>query len=117
MINENFYPNLIRVFYANLTVENNVLLSRVNDIDIKMSCTDLAEFLEIDNEGREIFSKTLDNFKDFPIDHTSLFASTLIHSDPNPSLIMNENVDLLTSIYQAIAKIIMYNIVPSPCQF
>ena len=98
MISENFYPNPIRVFYVNLTIENNILFSWVNSIDIKMSCADLAKILEIDNEGLDIFSETLKTFDKFRGDHFRIIASTLIHDDPNPSLIVNDNVELFTPL-------------------
>ena len=55
-----------------------------------MSCVELVECLEIDNEGFDIFYETLATYDKFSNDHTSLFASTLIHGDPNPSFILNE---------------------------
>ena len=36
-IHENYYPELIKFFYTNLTVKDDVLFNRVNGIDIKIS--------------------------------------------------------------------------------
>ena len=55
-------------------------------------------------------------FVHFPIDHTKKYASS-IHFDSSLSLTENKNVTLFTPIYQVIAKIIIYNIVPSPDEF
>lgn len=83
---ENHYPALIKVIYVNLTAKDDVLFSRVNGIDIKMSYDDLPDFLDFDNKSLDIFSESLSTFDDIPEDHSREYASSLIHNDPNPSL-------------------------------
>jgi len=117
IIHENYYPELIKVLYANLTAKDDVLFSRVNNIDIKMSCDDLADFLNIDNKSLDIFSESLSTFDDIPEDHSGEYASSQIHNDPNPSLFVNENMSLLAHISQVIAKIIVYDSAPSLNEF
>ena len=103
-IHEIFYPELIKVFYASLTVVDYVLFNWVNGIDVKMSCTHLANFLHSKFERLDIFSKTLANFENFPIDYSNTFALTLIYNN-HTSLIVNENAALFTLICQILAKL------------
>ena len=53
----------------------------MNDIDIHMSCDNLAKFFDIPNQGLDLFCETLPTFEHFPHDHTreyDLNLSTII---------------------------------------
>ena len=84
----------------------NVLFSRVNGIDVHMSCDDLAKFLDIFVN----LSLHLCTFPKITPESVLQISSTMILIP----LSENENVTLFAPLSQVIAKIIVYNIVPSP---
>lgn len=116
-IHTDYYPNLVKVFYANLSVSDYALSSRVNGIDVRMSYDEFADFLGIPYEGYDVLNDSLSMFDHYPEGHSKEFASKLIHKDSNPALVQNKNVHLFTPQCQVIAKIIMHSIVPKAGEF
>ena len=114
-IDEIYYPNLIRIFYANLSVSGLVIKSRVCGKNVRISWEVLAHVLEILFGGLDLIKITLENFS-YSDGQSIESTSTLIHGDDNPGLKTNENIVHFTPLCQILAKIIMYNIVPKPSE-
>ena len=110
-INEKIYPNLVRSFYANLTLnEDRVIRSRVDGIDVTLSADDIAHILAFSSEGVDNFSDYLNSFDFYPEGETREIASRLLHNYNNPCLTLNDKVLLVMIPSQISAKIIMLNI-------
>jgi len=82
-----------------------------------MTCDEFTNFLEIPNQGFDMFSESLLLFEKYLGCHSGEYASILFQNDPNPSLVQNENVFLFTPQCQVIAKIIAHNIIPKSKEF
>ena len=55
-INEKSYPNLVRTFYANLSLDqHNIIHSRVGSVDISLSVDDIALIIALPSEGLYLF--------------------------------------------------------------
>lgn len=76
----------------------------MNGIDIRMSCDDLASFLDIKNQEFDIYNEFLSSFNLFSESHSHEYASRLIHKDPNHFFILNEDVTIFTPRSQVVAK-------------
>jgi len=75
-INEKIYPNLDRIFYANLTlVEDCVIHSRVGSIGVTLSADDITHILAFPSEDFDMFSDYLNSFDFYPEGETRKIAS------------------------------------------
>jgi len=96
-INEKYYPQLVQIFYANFSInQNSVIHTRVGDVDVFLSVDDLAHILALLNEGYDLYKEHLNSFEDYPKRESLELASILIHYDNNPRLTLNDKVSLLT---------------------
>ena len=82
------------MFYANLTIRDGVLFSRVNGVDIKMICDELASFLDILYLRFDLYNESLSSFNQFPEGHSREYASRLILNNLDLSLILNEDITI-----------------------
>ena len=95
-----------------MTVIDDILFSRVNGVDIKMSCDGLASFLDIENLRFDLYNESLPSFNQFPEVHSPEYTSRLIHNNPDSFLFLNDDVTIFTFLSQVVAKILLHNVVP-----
>ena len=107
---EQIYLSLVYVFYANLSFENNVIFSRISDLEIKIHLEVFARILHLSCESVDIYDHTIADF-DYPDNESPFSASRLLHCD-NLALVKNEEVKYFTIITQILVKIIFYNFFP-----
>ena len=102
------YPDLVYVFYSNLSFRENIIHSHVKNIDIDISLEGFTTILHLSCEGVDVFHFDF-NVKNI---ETTLIASWLLHDDDNPGLVKNEKVKYYTLITQVLAKIVFFNLIP-----
>jgi len=74
-LDEPVYPNLVKLSYANLTTRDSVLHNRVNGINVRLTCEELASHLDIPSEGLDILNESLHSFEGYLTGYSPEFAS------------------------------------------
>ena len=115
-IKEQVYPNLVAIFYSNLSFQGNVIHSHVKNVDINISLEIFASILHLPCKGANIFSFDLDDFQ-YPDGETPLTISLLLHDDDNPVLVKNEEVKYYTITAQVLTQIVFYNLLSKSSEF
>ena len=110
-IREQVYPELVQVFYSNLTFDDNRIQSRLKGVDINISVERFGQNFQLSCEGVDIFNLTFHDFE-YLDDETALTASRLLHDDDNSALVRNEDMKYHTLITQVLAKIVFNNLLP-----
>ena len=117
LIKEQVYPNVVILFYSNLSFEDNVIHSRVGNYEINMPMKVFARILHLSSEGVDIYNHDFGIFWELPCNESSLITSYWLHNSENSALVKNEEVKYFTLISQVLVKIIFYNILPKSGEY